>query len=63
MARDGGTVMEEPHNLDKVARKLAQDLVEMHEATALELQHWGNALEFVSLYYYTTLNFELKEKK
>jgi hypothetical protein len=54
--------MDQPHNLDMVARKLAKDLVQMHQETAIELEHWGNALEFVSLYYHTTLTFSLKSK-
>lgn len=53
--------MDQPHNLEQVARKLAKDLVEMHEATAIEIQHWGNALELVSLYYSVDMTFLSKE--
>ncbi len=55
--------MHNPHHLEKVARRLAQDLVEMHEATAIELEFWGNALELVSQFYRIGLTFDLKESK
>ncbi len=50
--------MHNPHNIVKVSKRLALDLVEMHRATAIELEHWGNALELVSQYYHVELNFE-----
>lgn len=55
--------MHEPHNIIKVSKRIAQDLVEMHEATAIELEFWGNALELVSQFYHVRLTFELKENK
>jgi hypothetical protein len=55
--------MHNPHDIEKVARRLAQDLVEMHEATALELEFWGNALELVSQFYKIKFHFTLKEDK
>ena len=55
--------MHNPHDLEKVARRVAQDLVEMHEATALELEFWGNALELVSQFYRIEFRFTLKETK
>lgn len=54
--------MDQPHNLDMVARKLAKDLVEMHQATAIEIEHWGNALELVALYYHVDVAFALKKE-
>lgn len=55
--------MDQPHNLDMVARKLAKDLVEMHEKTAIEIEHWGNALELVSLYYNVWTTFTPKKEQ
>ncbi len=42
------------------AQALAKDLVQMHKDTAIEIEHWGNALEFVSNFYSVTVDFDLK---
>jgi hypothetical protein len=39
-------------NIDPLLlERLADDLVEMHEATGIELQHWDTALEYVKQFY------------
>jgi len=35
----------------KLLEKLADDLVEMHEATGIELENWDNALRLVEVFY------------
>lgn len=42
------------------AEALAKDLVQMHKDTAIEIEHWGNALEFVSNFYRVSVGFDLK---
>jgi len=42
------------------AKKLSADLVQMHKDTAIEIEHWGNALELVSNFYRVNVDFDLK---
>jgi len=39
------------------AEKLAEELVQMHKDTAIELQHWEKAMTLVSYFYSIELNF------
>jgi hypothetical protein len=55
--------MEFDYRLVDSARRLADDLVKMHKDTAIEMEYWGNALEFVSQFYNVTLHFDKKESK
>ena len=43
--------------------RLADDLVEMHNATGIELQSWENALELVELFYNTYHTVTIGKKK
>lgn len=40
-----------PSKLDHVAKRLADDLVEMHNATAIELEYWETARLLVEQFY------------
>ena len=42
---------------------LADDLVEMHNATGIELQYWDNALKFVQFFYNTYTSVTIGKKK
>ena len=42
---------------------LADDLVEMHNATGIELQCWENALDFVEFFYNTYHTVTIGKKK
>ena len=55
--------MEFDYRLVESARRLVDDLVKMHNDTAIEMEYWGNALEFVSQFYNVRLGFEKKESK
>jgi hypothetical protein len=39
----------------KLIAKLADELVEMHLSTGIELEHWFTALEVVDLFYETRI--------
>lgn len=47
--------------LEKIASKLADDLVQMHKDTAIEIEFWGNALELVAEFYKIDITFKKKE--
>jgi hypothetical protein len=39
------------HSYDRIARALADDLVQMHKDTAIELEYWENARLFIEKFY------------
>jgi hypothetical protein len=43
--------MFEPHNINHITKKLAEDLVEMHIVGAIELEYWETARLLVEQYY------------
>jgi Tat protein secretion system quality control protein TatD with DNase activity len=47
----------------ELLERLADDLVEMHNATGIELQSWENALELVELFYNTYHTVTIGKKK
>jgi Tat protein secretion system quality control protein TatD with DNase activity len=47
----------------ELLEKIADDLVEMHNATGIELQSWENALELVELFYNTYHTVTIGKKK
>lgn len=55
--------MEHPYIYPKLLEKLADDLVEMHNDTAIELQYWENALRFVEHFYNVYTNVTIGKKK
>jgi len=38
--------------LEILARRVADDLVDMHNSTGIELESWSNAKRLVELFYY-----------
>lgn len=55
--------MFEPHNKEHVIAKLADDLVEMHNGTAIELEYWENARLLVEQYYNVYTKVMIGDKK
>jgi len=47
----------------ELLEQLADDLVEMHNATGIELQYWDTALKFVELFYNTYPSVTIGKKK
>lgn len=47
----------------EIIEKLADDLVEMHNATGIELEHWDNALRLVELFYNVYPSITIGKKK
>lgn len=47
----------------ELLEQLADDLVEMHNATGIELQYWDTALKFVELFYNTYPQVTIGKKK
>lgn len=47
----------------ELLEQLADDLVEMHNATGIELQYWDTALKFVELFYNTYPSVVIGKKK
>jgi len=43
--------------------RLAEDLAQMHTDTAIELENWDTALEFVNQFYYTWTTVVIGAKK
>ena len=39
------------HSYDRISKALADDLVQMHKDTAIELEYWENARLFVEKFY------------
>lgn len=39
------------HSFERISKALADDLVQMHKDTAIELQYWENARMFVEKFY------------
>lgn len=39
------------HSIDRISKALADDLVQMHKDTAIELEYWENARMFVEKFY------------
>jgi hypothetical protein len=50
------------NRLEKIASRLADDLVQMHKDTAIEIEFWGNALELVAEFYSVDIAFKKKER-
>lgn len=48
--------------LERLAEKLAADLVEMHNDTAIELEYWETARLLVELFYDVKTKVEIGEK-
>lgn len=51
------------HSYDRIARALADDLVQMHKDTAIELEYWENARLFVEKFYEVSTSVEIGAKK
>ena len=49
--------------LERIAEKLAADLVQMHKDTAIELQYWEHALRLVDYFYNTYSSVEIGAKR
>jgi hypothetical protein len=47
----------------ELLEKLADDLVEMHNATGIELQYWDTALKFVEQFYNVYPQVTIGKKK
>lgn len=49
--------------LEILARRVADDLVEMHKATGIELESWDNAKRLVNLFYYVDSKVVVGDKR
>lgn len=47
---------------EQLLEKIADDLVEMHMDTGIDLAYWDTALEIVRRYYYTSVGIEINGK-
>jgi len=53
-----------PKEIDpKLLEQLADDLVDMHISTGIELEHWDTARQFVEHFYEVWLNVTIGNKK
>jgi len=50
-------------NNDELLQRMAQDLVEMHEQTAIDLGYWETALEVVERFYNVFVDVTISGKK
>lgn len=50
-------------NNDELLQRMAQDLVEMHEQTAIDLGYWETALEVVERFYNVFVDVTIGGKK
>lgn len=48
---------------DELLQRMAQDLVEMHEQTAIDLGYWETALEVVERFYNVFVDVTISGKK
>ena len=55
--------MFEINNKEHIVARLADDLVEMHNATAIELEYWVTARLLVEQYYYVHTYIVIGSKK
>ena len=55
--------MFEINNKEHIVARLADDLVEMHNATAIELEYWETARLLVEQYYYVHTYIVFGSKK
>lgn len=55
--------MFEINNKEHIVERLADELVEMHNATAIELEYWETARLLVEQYYYTNTKVTIISKK
>lgn len=55
--------MFEIHNLDHITKRLADDLVEMHQCGAIELEYWETARLLVEHYYNVRTHILIGDKK
>lgn len=55
--------MEHPYIHPRLLERLADDLVQMHNDTGIELQYWENALRFVEHFYKVDVSLTIGEKK
>jgi len=51
------------HSFDRISKALADDLVQMHKDTAIELEYWENARLFVEKFYDVTTVIMIGAKK
>jgi hypothetical protein len=51
------------HSFDRITKALADDLVQMHKDTAIELEYWENARLFVEKFYDVTTVIMIGAKK
>jgi hypothetical protein len=54
--------MFEPHNIEHITAKLADDLVEMHNVGAIELEYWETARLLVEKYYDVSTKITIGER-
>ena len=47
---------------EQLLEKIADDLVQMHIETGIDLAYWDTALEIVSRYWYTSIHIEIDGK-
>ena len=50
-------------SLEILTRRVVEDLVEMHRATAIELESWDNAKRLVNLFYYVDTKVTIGDKR
>jgi len=51
------------HSFDRICKALADDLVQMHKDTAIELEYWENARLFVEKFYHVRTTVVIGDKK
>jgi hypothetical protein len=51
------------HSFDRITKALADDLVQMHKDTAIELEYWENARLFVEKFYNVRTIVVIGDKK
>lgn len=50
-------------SLEILARRVADDLVVMHNASGIELEQWDNAKRLVNLFYYVDSRVVIGDKR
>ena len=51
------------HSIDRISKALADDLVQMHKDTAIELEYWENARMFVEKFYHVSTEVVIGAEK
>jgi hypothetical protein len=49
-------------NSDELLERIAEDLVQMHLDTGIDLAYWETAMEIVGRFYYTSINVNINGK-